>query len=118
MARIPVWNETQQTHVCREGELADTSMTRLFGLLGKKSMAEEAGLLIRPSSGVHTWGMSMDIDIVALDGQNVVTGVFTKVGPWKLRGLSRRTKSVLELPAGRTLRARVCVGDQLRVEPL
>lgn len=98
--------------------LADTARTRLFGLLGKRSLPEESGLLIKPSSGVHTWAMSMAIDIVALDRDNVVIGAFEKVGPWKIRGLALRTKSVLELPAGRIARCDVQVGDRLRIQPL
>ena len=93
-------------------------MTRLFGLLGKRSLEEEAGLLIQPSNGVHTWAMSMDIDVVALDSKRVVIGTYERVAPWKLCAVSLRTKSVLELPAGRISRCKVSVGDQLRVEHL
>lgn len=117
MSRIAVWNETRQRGVCSAANLADTSRTRLFGLLGKRSLEEESGLLIRPSSGVHTWAMSMPIDIVALNYDNVVIGTYKNVGPWKIRGVSGRTKSVLELPAGRIERCEVSVGDKLRIDP-
>jgi uncharacterized membrane protein (UPF0127 family) len=115
--RIVVANETRQTTVCSQGTLADTSTTRLFGLLGKRSLDEEAGLLIRPSSGVHTFGMSFPIDIVALDRNDTVIGIWESIGPWKIRGLSLKTRSVLELPPGRLSRCPIAVGDRLRVEP-
>jgi uncharacterized protein len=113
--KIEIWNESQSTYVCRAARLADTSLSRFVGLLGRRSLPEEGGLLIRPSSGVHTWGMSMRIDIIALDGGNRVRAAYENVGPWNLRGVSLRTKSVLELPAGRIARCGVAVGDQLRV---
>lgn len=78
-------------------------------------MPEESGLLIRPSSGVHTWGMSMCIDIIALDAEDRVRGCYEKVGPWKLRGVSLRTRSVLELPPGRIGRCGVSIGDQVSI---
>ena len=114
-SKLEIWNESQGTYVCRAARLADTSLSRFVGLLGKRSLSEEDGLLIRPSSGVHTWGMSMHIDILALDGKDRVWAAYDNVGPWKLRGISFRTKSVLELPAGRIARCSVAVGDQLKI---
>ncbi len=102
--------------LCREGRFANTFVTRLFGLLGKKSLPDGQGLLIEPSSGVHTFGMSFPIDIVALDGENNVVGAFERIGPWKVRGLGRKTRSVLELPAGRIYECGVRAGDRIELE--
>ena len=117
-SKIAVWNESSQSNVCNDAMLADTAMTRLFGLLGKRALDEQAGLLIRPSSGVHTWAMSMAIDVLALDKNNVVIGAYESVKPWRICGLSLRTKSVLELPAGRISRCQVSVGDRLQIQSL
>ena len=114
VAYVRIWNASQQSVVCENAAVADTARTRLFGLLGKRSLAEDTGLWIKPSSGVHTWAMSMPIDIVALDRNNMVIGAYENVGPWKVRGLSLRTKSVLELPSGRISRTQLHVGDQLQ----
>lgn len=116
MASVRIWNASQQTVVCENAVIADTARTRLFGLLGRRSLPEDSGLWIKPSSGVHTWAMSMAIDIIALDQNNVVIGAYENVGPWKIRGLSLRTKSVLELPSGRISRCKVSVGDHLQVQ--
>jgi uncharacterized membrane protein (UPF0127 family) len=113
--QISITNATREVSVCSSALLANTFPTRLFGLLGKGSLAEDAGLLIKPSSGVHTFGMAFPIDIVALDKSNRVIGVWEKTGPWKIRGLSLRTRSVLELPPGKIGRCRITVGDQLEV---
>jgi uncharacterized membrane protein (UPF0127 family) len=59
--------------------------------------------------------MSMCIDILALDGGDRVLACYENVGPRKLRGVSHRTKSVLELPADRIGRCGVAPGDQVRV---
>lgn len=116
MTRVRVWNQSRQSVVCGNAAIADTARTRLFGLLGKRSLPEDGGLWIKPSSGVHTWAMSMPIDIVALDRDNVVIGVYENVGPWKLRALMWRTRSVLELPSGRISRCNLRVGDHLQVQ--
>jgi uncharacterized membrane protein (UPF0127 family) len=104
--------------ICSEGVLADTFRTRLFGLLGRKGLRQGSGLLIKPSSGVHTFGMSFPIDIVSLDRNYRVLGVYENTGPWTIRGLSLKTKSVLELPAGRIQECGIEPGDELTLEAL
>jgi hypothetical protein len=107
---------TKGSVVCTEGTLANTFRTRLFGLLGRKGLKQGSGLLIKPSSGVHTFGMSFPIDIVSLDQNHRVLGVFENTGPWTIRGLSFKTRSVLELPAGRIQECGIAPGDELILE--
>jgi uncharacterized membrane protein (UPF0127 family) len=107
---------TKGSVVCTEGVLANTFRTRLFGLLGRKGLKQGSGLLIKPSSGVHTFGMSFPIDIVSLDRNHRVIGVFENTGPWTIRGLSLKTRSVLELPAGRIQECGIEPGDELTLE--
>ena len=111
--RLLVLNATNNTVVCTQGLTANTFRTRLFGLLGRKGLAQDEGLLISPSSGVHTFGMSFPIDIVALDSHNCVIGAFRDVGPRAIRGLSLKTRSVLELPSGKIQAAEINLGHQL-----
>lgn len=110
---LTITNGTKGSVICTEGRLADTFFTRLFGLLGRKGLDEGAGLLIKPSSGVHTFGMSFPIDIVTLDDKHRVVGTFENIGPWTVRGLSLKTRSVLELPAGRIRQCSIEAGDEL-----
>jgi uncharacterized membrane protein (UPF0127 family) len=101
--------------VCDRARLADTFLTRLVGLLTHDGLEAGEGLLITPSSGVHTWGMSFPIDIVALDEHLHVTKVSPHTGPWRIAGLSLKTRSVLELPAGQIDRTLIHVGDALQI---
>ena len=112
-SHISISNKTRSTMVCRKGRIANTFLTRLFGLLGSRKLDPDAGLLIQPCSGVHTFGMKFAIDIVALDREYRVVGVWSDIGPWRIRGLSRRTRRVLELPSGQIERAMISVGDEL-----
>ena len=112
---VSIRNQTKATVVCQQARLADTFFTRLIGLLGKRQLSPGAGLLLQPSSGVHTWGMAFPIDIVALDRGYKVVGVWKNVGPCRVRGLSIKTRRVLELPAGQVDQAQIAVGDELRI---
>jgi uncharacterized protein len=95
--------------------VADTSLTRLLGLLGKRRLDAGCGLLIRPSSGVHTFGMLFSIDVVALDRNLQVLKLWPRMAPFRMTSISLKTHSVLELPAGQISDCGMRVGDQLQL---
>lgn len=96
--------------------LANTSLTRLFGLLGKRGLEPGCGILIRPSSGVHTFFMLFPIDVVALDRNLRVRKVWRRLGPFRLTSVSMKTHSVLELAPGQIDYCGIEPGDQLAIE--
>ncbi|MGA9564670.1 MAG: DUF192 domain-containing protein, partial [Candidatus Korobacteraceae bacterium] len=108
-----VRNQTKDTSLGRAISVADTGLTRLFGLLGKRRLDAGTGLLILPSSGVHTFGMLFAIDIVALDREMRVRGVWERVGAFRLAGLGWKTHGILELPVGSIQESHTEVNDQL-----
>lgn len=110
---VTIQNQTRDTVVCQKAEIASTLLSGLKGLLGRKQLEPGTGLLIRPSSGVHTWGMRFVIDVVALDRRMQVIGVWHLVKPNRICALSLRTWSVLELPAGQIQATGTARGDQL-----
>ncbi|MGB6131206.1 MAG: DUF192 domain-containing protein [Acidobacteriaceae bacterium] len=95
--------------------LADTSMTRLFGLLGKNGLEPGSGILIQPSSGVHTMGMRFAIDVVALDRNLRVVKLWPRLRPWRVTSVSLKTHSVLELAPGQIEQCGIEPGDRLAI---
>jgi uncharacterized membrane protein (UPF0127 family) len=96
-------------------ELADTSLKRMFGLLGRRGLDAGGGLWIRPSSGVHTFGMAFRIDVVGLDSNLKVIKLWRCLAPFRLTSVSFKMRSVLELPCGAISRSRMELGDQLHI---
>lgn len=88
-------------------------IARLRGLLGYRALERSAGLLVKPSSGVHTFGMAFPIDIAVLDKENCVLALRHRVGPGRICGAGWKTRSVLELAPGRLREAGVCRGDRI-----
>jgi uncharacterized protein len=93
--------------------IADTSLKRLIGLAGRRRLGAGCGLLIRPSSGIHTFGMRFSIDVVALNKSLQVLKVWHRLAPFRVTSIHLKTHSVLELPAGQIRNCRIEVGDQL-----
>ncbi|HZY61833.1 MAG TPA: DUF192 domain-containing protein [Edaphobacter sp.] len=95
--------------------LANTFLSRLFGLLGKKRLDPGCGVLIRPSSGVHTLGMLFPIDVIALDKDLRVLKVWRRLAPFRVTSISLKTDCILELAAGQIDQCRIDLGDRLQI---
>lgn len=95
--------------------LANTSLTRFFGLMGKRPLAPGSGILIRPSSGVHTMFMRFAIDVIGLDRQLRVVKLWPQLRPWRMTSINLRVHSVLELAPGQIEQCGIVVGDQMNV---
>jgi uncharacterized membrane protein (UPF0127 family) len=112
---LRVTNTTRGITVGDKIELADTSLKRMFGLLGRRGLDAGGGLWIRPSSGVHTFGMSFSIDVVGLDRELRVIKLWSCLVPYRVTSVSFKLKSVIELPCGVIAASQMQVGDQLRI---
>lgn len=104
--------------ICERCAVAASPLSRLKGLLGRASLRQDEGLLIRPAAAVHTCFMRFAIDVVFLDRQLRVLGVSPRLKPWRFSA-RRGARVVLELAAGETERRGLRAGDWIRsVEPM
>ncbi len=110
-----VFNKTKQTFLSYRVKVADSILTRLVGLLGKRSLDPDSGLWIFPSRGIHTLGMLFDIDVIFLDKDYKVVGVHEVVHPFSMTGLYLNAESALELPAHTIFKSRTSVGDEFMI---
>jgi uncharacterized membrane protein (UPF0127 family) len=108
-----VVDTTRGTTVGDTIELADTSMSRMFGLLGRRGLDAGGGLWIKPSSGVHTFFMAFSIDVIGLDQNLKVIKLWRCLPPFRVTSVSLKLRSVLELPCGQIDQSEVNLGDQL-----
>ena len=97
---------------CERCLLAERPLARMRGLLGRRDLAPEEGILLKPASSVHTWFMRFPIDVVFLDRDMSVLRVVPRLGPWRWAG-RRRAAAVLELAAGESERRGIEVGHRL-----
>lgn len=100
--------------VCRDCALADSVLTRLKGLLGRRGLGPGEGLLLRPANSVHTAFMRFPIDVVFLGRDLEVLDVRESVLPWRMAA-QRGARAVLELGAGEAARRSITLADTLRV---
>jgi uncharacterized membrane protein (UPF0127 family) len=113
---VSVVNKTRDTVLGERIRVADTSLSRLVGLLGKRSLEPGAGLLIVPSQGIHTVAMRFAIDVVFADRNWRVLQLRKAMVPYRMTGLYWKARFVLELPLGTIAQSLTMVGDQLSID--
>src|SRR5215210_7413050 len=97
--------------LCKQCELADNPVRRTIGLLGRRDLAADAGILLATSS-IHTSFMRFDIDVVFLDQNYAVVKTIERLKPWRV-ARHPHAHAVAELSAGALARTGVRVGDQI-----
>ena len=106
-------NTTRATLLGDRIRVADTSLTRLVGLLGENDLPPGDGLLITPSQGVHTWGMTFPIDVAVLDHDWKVIAIRPGLRPFRVTRMFWKAAAVLELKSGVLESTRTSVGDAI-----
>jgi uncharacterized membrane protein (UPF0127 family) len=94
---------------------ASTRLERARGLLGATEVGEGRGLLLRGRQ-IHTFGMSIPIDVVHLRSDGRILKVRT-LRPWRIGPMVIRGRWVLELDAGAAGRLGLRPGGYLVREP-
>jgi uncharacterized protein len=103
------------TIVCERCLLAETALTRMKGLLGRRNLPPGEGILLKPASSVHMAFMRFAIDAVFLDADMRVVKIAAELKPWRAAG-ARGAKSCVEIAAGESARRGLTVGDRLSVD--
>jgi len=116
MQTVRVLNATKGTVLGDSVAVADTSLRRMVGLLGRTGLEPGTGMLIIPSQAVHTIAMRFPIDIVFVGRNGRVVHAQPGLVPNRVSGLHWRAQWVLELPSGAIAQTGTAVGDELLIE--
>lgn len=100
--------------VARRVMHANTFWRRLRGLMGRRSLMPDEGLLLDPCNAIHTFFMRFPIDALFLDAEGRVVGVVESMPLWRWR-IMPGARAVLELAAGTVARTGIRQGDRIRL---
>lgn len=98
-------------------QCADRMWSRMRGLLGRASIAQDEGLWITPCNSIHMFFMRFAIDVVFIDADFQIVRVFEDLKPWRMARGGKHARTVLELPPGKTAFYNLRVGDRLTLSP-
>ena len=98
--------------VCERCVVADTTLRRLRGLLGRRELSPGDGIVLRPGWSIHTAFMFFPIDVAFVDAGQVVVKVVQNLKPFRA-SVCRGARDVVELAAGEAERRGLKPGDRL-----
>jgi uncharacterized protein len=111
-----------QALIADKCSVAEHFLSRLKGLIGRKSFGSGEGMFFPRCNDIHMWFMSVPIDVVFIrntkgaDGKvnRRVNSVRENLQPWKLMPVGDfGAQDTLELPAGTVCRCGLAPGDEL-----
>ena len=109
-------NLSRGTSIADHVEIASSFWRRAFGLMGCHGLPNGYGLIIRPANSIHTFFVFTALDLLYLDRDNRVLRIVSDLKPWRVGPVVRRSKWVLELPAGTVARTAMQPGDIIAVQ--
>ena len=94
---------------------ADHFLSRLRGLMWKRELPENTGLMINPCNSVHCFFMKFPIDVVFVDKDHLVVHIISNMKPGSISPIVKKAKYVVESNAN-TVSRKVEIGDRLFME--
>lgn len=97
--------------LAQDVEVAASLFSKARGLLGRKSIPPDYGLLVTPCNSIHSFFMAFPFDALFLDKNNTVVHVIHSMPANRISPILRKAHSVLELPAGVAQATDTATGD-------
>ena len=113
---MKIINISRGTTLAANAVLADSFISRLVGLLGRKSLEPGQGLILSPSTSIHSFFMRFTFDALFVDKDKRVIAAYPDFKPFRLSKVFWGDNVTIELPAGTILASRTQPGDIIALE--
>lgn len=115
MKKCSVTDITKGTKILENAELADSFMTRLKGLTGRKSLEAGSGMIISPCKSIHMIGMKFDIDVLFVNSEDKICRIIAPLKKMQNSPYVASAQYVIECPAGTVHDNNIEVGDKVGI---
>jgi uncharacterized membrane protein (UPF0127 family) len=106
-------NVTRDVPLIHDPEMARSPWARFWGLMGRPSLPQGRGVVLEPSNSIHMFFMRFPIDAIFVDREWTVLHVAHGIKPWRISRIVRRSRRVIEVPAGTCRDTGTLPGDRL-----
>jgi uncharacterized membrane protein (UPF0127 family) len=111
-----VTNSTRDTVLAEHSAKATNMVTRGVGLMGRRGLPADGGLIIQPCNSVVSFFMRFEIDVVFVSGDSRVLHMIHAMRPWRTSKIVRGSKLVVELTSGTLSNTATTLGDTLVID--
>ncbi len=113
---LRVVNLSRDVVIADHVEVAMSFWGRGKGLIGRRSLPDGFGLVIKPCGSIHMFFMSIELDVAHVDRDGRIVKILHGIKPWRLGPIVLRSKWVIELPAGTAQVTGMQVGDVIELQ--
>ena len=113
---VRVINETRQTELGENVEVARSFWKRGIGLMFRSKLPDGTGLVIDPCASIHTMWMRFPIDVLYVDKDGTINRADEAMKPWRFGPLFVHGKYVIELPPGTIRSTGTEQGDRIQLQ--
>src|SRR5574344_1306230 len=113
---MKIYKSTQNELIAEEVKVANNIVTRTIGLLSRKFLNINEGLIILPCHSIHTWFMRFNIDVIFVNKKNKAIATYKNVKPFRILPIHITSRYVIELTSGVIDKERIQKGDEIRIE--
>lgn len=113
---MKIINLTKNTVLAEEVEIAKTIWQRGKGLLGRKTFGQGKALVLWPCDSIHTFFMQFTIDVIFVDKENKIIGVYKNLKPFRITRIYFKAKYAIELPAGTITATSTEIGNKIQFQ--
>ncbi len=113
---MKVVNSTKNKLICGSCDVADTLPSRIVGLIGRKILNSDEGLVITGCKSIHSIFMRFPICAIFVDKKGKVVKIIEHFSPYRISGYYFKADKVIELPPYRAAQTETEVGDIITFE--
>ncbi|MCK4532166.1 DUF192 domain-containing protein [bacterium] len=111
-----VFNLTRNCLLAEKAGEANSFVSRLIGLMGRKGLNKKEGLIILKTSSIHTFFMRFSIDVVFFNKKGEIIKIISELKPCRMSPWVWGAYGVIELPAGKVLETKTQKGDCIEIK--
>jgi uncharacterized membrane protein (UPF0127 family) len=112
---MKLYEVSSQRLILSDLEVTASSRSRTRGLIGHPVLDMRQGLVIRPCSWIHTFGMGFAIDVLYVGRDGRIVACAENLRPGRIDRPVLRSRWVVEMAAGGVRHHGLKVGDVLEV---
>ena len=98
MRYVAVINTTTGHAIATRAAVAETFVSRFFGLQGRRSLPLGTGLVLMPTSSIHMFFMFMRIDAIFVAGDGTILRIARGLRPWTVGPIVPGALYCVEVP--------------------
>ena len=112
---VSIFNISKNTTIARRGSVADSFLTRMVGLLNKKSLQPDEALIITQCQSIHMFFMRFPIDVIFVDKQGRVVGLVERIKPFRLSPIFFKSIYAIEVSEGAIVQTKTEIDDKIEI---